>query len=444
MRQTAKATKFVTVSPMQGPAENAGLGRWPQGVKRLLSGFRQDQRGNFAIIAALMMPVLVGFAGVGSEVGLWYFKQQTLQSAADSGAVSAATGNSKSASDLSLQADAVTASYGLVSGSNGTVVTVNRPPQSGTHTATAFAVEVIVSQPQTRLMSALWTSDPLTIAARAVAIYTGGSGCVLALDGVTSGAATAKGTANVALNGCSLYDNSNSGSALIAAGTSSISALSVNVVGGVSGTSNITTTQGINTGQAAASDPYASVPIPSFSGCNQSNYSAKNTLTISPGVYCGGISVNAGAHLTLSPGIYYIDGGSFTVNGNASVSGTGVTLMFTSSTGSNWPTATINGGATINLIAPTSGPTAGIVIYGDRNMPVGTAFKFNGGSTEYFGGAVYLPKAALTFTGGANSNNGCTQIVADSVDFAGNANLAVNCNGFGTQSIGSATAQLVE
>ena len=416
-------------------------GRW---TTSLVSRFLEDHSGNIAIIAAVVMPVLVGFAGLGSEVGLWYFKHQTLQSAADSGAVSAATGNSKTASDLSLQADSVTASYGLIAGSNGTVVTVNRPPKSGTHTASANAVEVVVTQPQARLMSAIWSSDPVTIAGRAVAIYTGGAGCVLALDGVTSGAATAQGTANVALNGCSLFDNSVSGTALIAGGNSSISALSVNVVGGVSGTSNITTTQGDNTGQPAANDPYAGVSIPAFSGCDQSNYSAKKTLTISPGVYCGGISVNAGANLTLNPGIYYIDQGSLTVNGNATVTGAGVTLIFTSSTGSNWPTATINGGANINLTAPTSGPTAGMVIYADRKMPVGTAFKLNGGSTEYFGGAVYVPKAALTFTGGANSNGGCTQIVADSVDFAGNANLAVNCSGFGTQPIGSATAQLVE
>ena len=61
------------------------------------------------------------------------------------------------------------------------------------------------------------------------------------------------------------------------------------------------------------------------------------------------------------------------------MTGTGVTLIFTSNTRSNWPTATINGGATINLTAPTSGATIGMIMFGDRNIPVGTSFKFNGG-----------------------------------------------------------------
>src|SRR4030081_2721756 len=35
--------------------------------------------------------------------------------------------------------------------------------------------------------------------------------------------------------------------------------------------------------------------------------------------------------------------------------------------------------ATVNLTPPISGSTAGIVVFGDRRIPVGTAFKFNGG-----------------------------------------------------------------
>jgi hypothetical protein len=167
-------------------------------------------------------------------------------------------------------------------------------------------------------------------------------------------------------------------------------------------------------------------------------------MTISPGTYCGGIQVNSGAVLTLNPGIYYITGGPFQVNGGATVQGTGVTLVFTSTTGSNYATASINGGATVNLTAPSSGPTAGIVMFGDRNMPTGTAFTLNGGSTQYFGGAIYLPKAALSFAGGSGSTTSCTQIVADTITFTGNANLSLNCTGDGIKPIGSGAATLVE
>ena len=77
-------------------------------------------------------------------------------------------------------------------------------------------------------------------------------------------------------------------------------------------------------------------------------------------------------------------------------------------------------------------------------MTAGTAFKLNGGSTELFGGAIYVPRGAVTFSGGAASTNGCLQLIADTVTFVGNANFAINCKGYGTKSIGSALAKLTE
>jgi len=204
-------------------------------------------------------------------------------------------------------------------------------------------------------------------------------------------------------------------------------------VGGISGSAGITTTQGVATGVAPTADPYANVPVPFFSGCDQHNFSAHTTVTINPGVYCGGMQLNAGANVTLNPGIYYLDQGGFSVNGGATIKGTGVTLIFTSSTMTNWPTASINGGATVNLTPPTTGPTAGLVMFGDRNMALGTAFKFNGGTSQYIGGAIYLPTAAVSFSGGAATGTSCTQIIGDTVTFVGNSSVAINCSGYEIQ-----------
>ena len=63
----------------------------------LLRHFVRDQSGSYVIISALLMPVLVGTAGLGTEVGWWYYKHKNMQSAADSGAVSAATAASNTA-----------------------------------------------------------------------------------------------------------------------------------------------------------------------------------------------------------------------------------------------------------------------------------------------------------------------------------------------------------
>jgi hypothetical protein len=222
------------------------------------------------------------------------------------------------------------------------------------------------------------------------------------------------------------------------------------VVGGVYGSANITTTNGINTGQTPAQDPYANVtpPTPS-STCSQTNYSTHGTVTLNPGVYCGGLTLKAGATVTLNPGTYYLTSanggstGSLTMAGQTSLSGSGVTLVFTSTNG-NYGGASISGGASVNLTPPSSGTLAGIAIYGDRSMPVGTVFKLVGGSSQALTGAIYLPKAAIQYAGGASNFSGCSQIIGDTIGFVGNSNLAINCTGVGTQQIGSNTATLVE
>ena len=50
----------------------------------------RDERGVSAVIIALSLTVLVGFAGLGVDTGLWYSIKRQNQSAADAAAISAA------------------------------------------------------------------------------------------------------------------------------------------------------------------------------------------------------------------------------------------------------------------------------------------------------------------------------------------------------------------
>jgi Flp pilus assembly protein TadG len=406
----------------------------------LLKKFRRDESGSYVAAAALMAPALAGIMGLGVEYGVWVQRHQSIQGAADSAAMSAsiAPGN------VVTQAHAVAAAYGFSSETPNVTIAVNQPPQSGPYAGHARAVEVVITQLQQRLFSALWNNQPITIAARATAITPDANGCTLTLNKTESAAAGMQGSTRVVLNGCSLFVNSNSASALSVGGSASLFTDSVGVVGGVSGTAGITATQGISVGQGAILDPYANINFPAFSGCTERNYVGKNTETIDPGVYCGGITLHAGAIVTLNPGIYYIDGGDLTVNGGATLIGSGVTFVFTSSSGTKWPTVTINGNATVDVTAPKSGPMQGFVVFADRRIPVGTAFKFNGGSMQYFGGAVYAPTTALSYAGGSISGSTCTQLISDTLSFTGNSNLAVECSQFGTKPIGSTTARIVQ
>src|SRR6266478_3348415 len=199
--------------------------------KGLLQRFADDQSGSNVIIFALILPVLVGAAGLGTEAGWWSYKHKNMQSAADSGAVSAATAGT----NLTAEANAVTATYGYANGLNNVTVTVNQPPSTGNYASNPQAVEVIVGQPQPRLLSALFGSAPVLIRARAVAVPNAGTGCVLALNSTASPAVTVSGSNQLNLVNCNLYSDSGASPSLNVNGSATVSANQVGAVGTVSG-----------------------------------------------------------------------------------------------------------------------------------------------------------------------------------------------------------------
>ncbi|MDP1590606.1 MAG: hypothetical protein Q8M07_22830 [Prosthecobacter sp.] len=409
-------------------------------MRALLHRWNKNEAGAIGIMAALTLPVLLGAAVMGTEVGFWAVQRQAMQGASHAAAISAVTSRLSGSARVS-QARAITAARGFVSGHNGVSVEVNSPPVSGPFKSVPGAVEVIVRQPQRVMLAAIFSSDPVPVRARAVAIPRPGGACLLAINKTASGAITVQGSAQVTLKGCGAHANSASSSAMTAGGSSKLTVGSASAVGQIPVSSNITAENGVFSGVAALDDPYANRNYPTFNGCSQT-YGGGN-VTLFPGVYCGGISLTAGAQVTLNPGIYYLDSSELKMAGNSSLTGKDVTIVFTSSKGV-YAGASISSNAVIDLTAPATGPTAGIALFGDRAMTAGTSFKLTGGGTQTWGGALYLPKAALTYAGGATGGAGCTQIVADTVTFTGNSNLALECEGSGVTPMGSQTAIVVE
>ncbi|HZV93863.1 MAG TPA: pilus assembly protein TadG-related protein [Caldimonas sp.] len=409
----------------------------------------RDTDGATAVVAALISTALIGFVGLGSETGLWYYTHRSMQAAADSSALGAAAAlQAGDTAGYPAEARAAAAKYGFVPGAAGVTVAVNRPPSSGNFQGNLSTVEVIIQQPQTALFSALFLASAPTISARAVALQgKTGNDCVLALDAGASASTFGNGTTNVNLVGCSLAVNSNSGSALNLVGGATLSADSASIVGGYvdSGNGSITTTHGITTGAAAVADPYANVAVPAYSGCDSLSLPPHAATSVSGGaVFCNGVTLNAGMTLNLSDGIYVIDRGALTVNGGATLNLTNATVVLTSSSGTNYATVDIHGGATINATAPSSGETAGLAFFQDRNAPKGGTNNFSGGTTQNITGAIYLPNQIVNFAGGTQTGNGCLQIVADEIDFRGNATLETHCTGTGVAAIGGSASKLVE
>jgi hypothetical protein len=423
---------------------------------QVLDAFTVDCRGAVAVPAAISLVVLLGFAGLGSEVASWYVSKRAMQGAADTAAYSAAYAKAANASVAAYTSEAtsVAGSYGFVDGTNGVTITVNSPPASGRHAGDNTAVEVIITRPQPLAFAALFLKGPPTLQAQSVATP-GATGCVLALDRGNVTDVSDNGNTTLNLNHCNIYVNSVSNSALSLVGGATINANAAYISGNYStgGHAALNTIQGIHTQAAPANDPYADVQIPSYQGCNQTNYSLtagqSKTFTAgsSPMVFCNGFSLAGGSRVTFDPGVYIFDRGSFSMTGNSSLagSGPGVTMIFASSTGSNFATVSIAGGSTVTITAPTSGPLSGLAFFQDRNAPSTGSNSFAGGATQNVTGAIYFPNQNVTFNGGtATGGATCTQLIAYTITFNGNSTFNNNCPGVGVRGVGNALVQLVE
>ncbi len=406
-----------------------------------LRQFQAARGGNVTILFALATIPIMGAVGAAVDYSRASAMRMSMQSALDATTLMLAkNAHNLSSSQISQLGSNFFAANLSSPELNNLAVATTSAPGSGGITVTGSATGTIGTH-FTKLMKV----DTITITVRSTVVANSeGEGCVLALNPTASGAARSMGTTNVTLTNCSLYDNSNNALALAAGGSSLLTALSVGVVGGISNVNRIVTTQGIKTGIDPVRDPYVNSTYPAPSGNCQNQGPIHNTRTLNPNFYCG-LTLNAGANVTLNSGIYYIGQGGLSVAGGARLSGTGVTIVVTQSSG-NFGTVTLNGGATINLTAPTTGDdngTKGIVLFGDRTMPIGTAFRLNGGASQYLGGAIYVPNGAIDFSGGGNSNSGCTQIIGNTITFTGNSTVAINCNGYGTKKIGPSMVRLL-
>jgi hypothetical protein len=417
-----------------------------------------SRRGSVAIQVALLLTIIVGMGALGTEITFVLYKHRQMQSAADSAALGAAIARATGhPADPELEARAIAASLGFVHGVDGTAVAVNRPPLSGSNTGTANAIEVVVSQPQFLTLVSLFQNlaggagDGLfSVGAHAVAIQGGiGNFCVLELNTGSATGVTISNGATVNLMQCGMAVDSTGSAALSVTGGAVLNAKSVSVSGNVSVTNGgtINATDGVKTYQPNVPDPYAGVSRPSFSGCNYNKKSlghSSGTQYLSPGVYCNGLTMGNDAVVVMNPGVYFIDRGTFQVGGAVRLTGAGVTIVLTKSTGSNYATVSIGNGATVTLSAPTTGATAGLVFFGDRNAPLSKTSNFGGGATVNITGSIYFPTQTVTFSNGISNPSGCIQLIAGKIRFTGGAQFKSNCSNTGVSAIGATATTLVE
>lgn len=389
---------------------------------RLAAGWLGSPRGNVALLFALLTPMAIGGAGLATEVGVWYHRHLELQSAADSAAYAAAIELRAGGSQANYTQEALQAAQASGFDPSQGSITVNNPPQSGSH-QTDQAVEVLISERVPRFFSSIFINTPLIENTRSVTLFQATAyGCITALDPSAPSAVMVSGTANVVTTGCSIMTNSLAPNAVNVQGSANLTTDCLIAVGGASITATLkeTVCQAPVTNAPPVADPFAKVPPPTPDGACQSTAGP----TFQPGTYCNGLTLQGAANL--QPGTYYVQGGDLKINAGANVIGNGVTIYMS---GSN--TVQMNGNALVNLSAPTSGPYQNMLMMGDRSCTScsGLNETLNGTANSLMTGAIYFPKTQVRYLGNFSGVNGCTQVVADTILWNGNTHLSINCSG---------------
>lgn len=418
--------------------------------RSMLASLARDERGITAVTTGLALAMLAGFAGLAIDASSWQTAKRDMQGAADQAAYSAAVA-ANAGGNGTTNAKGVTAQMGYVDTQNGVTVTVNNPPASGNYTTDNKAWEVIITKPQPMWFARLFMASAPSATVRAVGIPgVPGQFCMLALDPVDSGTISIQGTPQIAAPSCNVMDNSTSSSGITLGGSSTLTANTVAMVGNPgyanNGSGGITANK-LMPSAPALKDPYASVTIPpssNWGGCSPAPAVATHqTVNITAGCYTGNLSVGNGATLSMGAGTYYIDRGQLSANGGT-ITGTGVTIVLTSSTRSNWSTINLSGNSTVNLTAQTSGTYSGLVIYADRRIPNTTTMSIGGGATQSFTGDLYFPSTPVTFGGNSSASTTCTRLIAYTISLSGDSTFKSGCAGMGTASLTGTSASLTE
>ena len=287
--------KFAGVLCLSSWRVSTGMLTWIVGLSRTrnflaaLSRFallerRSSRRGSVAIQMAIMMTVLIGMAGLGTEVPYMMYKHRQMQTAADSGALGAAVALAQGYPAIATEADGIAAALGFTNGSSNVTVTVNNPPKSGNYTTNSSAVEVIVSQPQTLKMAGLFGVSVYNLSARAVALAGSGSGggyCMLALDPIGQGWSVSGvglwGGVVVTMTGCGMAVNASGSRALTLQSGGTLNAPLVSIVGQLNNVWSTVNVTSLKQNQQPVSDPYAHVAMPGSSGCDYDSYWASSS-----------------------------------------------------------------------------------------------------------------------------------------------------------------------
>jgi len=388
---------------------------------RMLRELLKGERGTILTMTALSLTLLTSFLALAIDVGHLYYTQRQLQTLADSaamaGALEASTCGTPNCAVIQTAAATALTEGGspaptlflqcAAASGTGLLLTINNGPcalgSSDPNNLNANYVEAVVVEQVPTFFARIFGVSTVQISARAEAGKSTPASPCLNITGTSGQTLTLNSGASITDAGsstCSVNVNSNGAPAAMenAGATVNVGAYTVHGTVWDNGGSY---TPAPTTGSAVAPDPIAAEitagtitaptqPALSSTCCNP----VSAATTLQPGYYSSGLNFNgSGYAVTLASGLYYF-GGSMVVGG-VNLTGSNVTLYFANGS------LTMNSASTMTLTAPSTGSTAGMLIW--QATTDSSSMILDSSSSSSWVGAIYLPDAQLTLNGGSTA-----------------------------------------
>lgn len=376
------------------------------------------------MVTAAVMPMLIGAAAVGVDVGQWALAKRQLQRTADSAALAGAMAVYQNA-EAKPHVDRALAENTQVPLSSTPVI--ENAPTVGDYKGDMTAVRVVLSTTPNLTFVSFFMSGPTTLTAQATAKVTRDPRfCMLALEKTTTPGFEFAGDANLNY-GCGLMTNSRGNPAVYIGGSAAaISTPTIAAAGAVPAASNYSSTTSRYSWELPEPDPFPNLPAASSYAKNcRPATEIRNKTTLKPGCW-NGLSLKA--DVTFTPGVYVINGNGFDIGSGAIARGEGVTFILTGPDAESIANVNISSNSTVDLRAPVNRELDGILMYQDRRAIDGRkANLVTGSASSRLEGALFFPETPLTFTGNGSMNSECLRIIARRIKLTGSSTASNKC-----------------
>jgi Flp pilus assembly protein TadG len=437
-------------------------------------GVLRDTRGATALVFAISLIAILGFVGIGTEVGTWYLVRREAQGAADAASIAGALA-AYSAADPTAAAPAAQAlatANGFTDGSTNALGTISVPTPSYSPSSYTFVsgfssnagttyslgkAAVTITEQVVPLLSGLFGYAGPTVGASSVAVVEPlAQVCALALGPNPTNPNPAANltiqSGTISAGNCALASNATISNAINVEAGAALNAQALATVGGCCGSGTVT----IGSSATGLGSPATFHPVtPNPFGSTDPNGSPDTTFAAYSPVpcasapppdasgnilltsqapafnYCSDVDVATGQTVTFqAPGTYIFYNSSLNVNGgNIQCQNCtpppgpgGISIVFVGTGTLNL----LNAIVTTNMAAASNNPTyptlSGVLFYG--NGLASPSILLASSPSSSIDGGVYFPNATLTYT--SVNTSSCLSLVAGSLVLFGIFKLSVD------------------